>query len=57
MSKVNSLFQDEQERRAAEWLKANPGKTEEDAYFALHPDEHVWFPDTLLWSECDGDTP
>lgn len=38
MSKVNSLFQDEQERKAAEWLKANPGKSEEDAYFALNCD-------------------
>lgn len=36
MAKVNSLFQDEQERKVAEWLKANPGKTEEDAYFALN---------------------
>ncbi len=39
MDKVNSLFQDEQERKAAEWLKANPGKTEEDAWLALNPDE------------------
>ena len=39
MSKVNGLFQDEQERLMAEWLKAHPGATEEDAYYAINPDE------------------
>lgn len=39
MGKVNQLFQDKQERQAAEWLKDNPGKTEEDAFYALNHDK------------------
>lgn len=39
MRKVNSLYQDKQERKIAEWLKANPGKDEEDAYNELYPDD------------------
>lgn len=35
MGKVNSLFQDEQERLMAEWLKAHPGATEEEAHYAI----------------------
>lgn len=38
MSKVNQLFQDQQEERAEKWLKDNPGKTPEDCFWALNPE-------------------